>query len=153
MGAGKLNRSEEHTSELQSLRRLVCRLLLEKKRGTETGADLGPPGPGGPANVAATRTDIKAPPSPTPRGTPPVGEPDQGPCAGFFFNDTATTEIYTLSPHDALPIYPELVFLDELTTGLDPQARRAIWELVRGIRGRGKTGFLTTHLLEGGQRL
>ena len=34
---------------------------------------------------------------------------------------------------------PELVFLDELTTGLDPQARRAIWELVRGIRTRGKT--------------
>src|SRR5258707_12415886 len=34
---------------------------------------------------------------------------------------------------------PELVFLDELTTGLDPQARRAIWDLVRGIRQRGKT--------------
>ena len=33
---------------------------------------------------------------------------------------------------------PELVFLDELTTGLDPQARRAIWELVRGIRARGR---------------
>jgi len=41
---------------------------------------------------------------------------------------------------------PELVFLDELTTGLDPQARRAIWDLVRGIRQRGKTVFLTTHL-------
>ena len=41
---------------------------------------------------------------------------------------------------------PELVFLDELTTGLDPQARRAIWELVRGIRHRGKTVFLTTSL-------
>ena len=40
---------------------------------------------------------------------------------------------------------PEVVFLDELTTGLDPQARRAIWELVRGIRLRGKTVFLTTH--------
>ena len=43
---------------------------------------------------------------------------------------------------------PEVVFLDELTTGLDPQARRAIWELVRGIRSRGKTVFLTTHLME-----
>ena len=48
---------------------------------------------------------------------------------------------------------PELVFLDELTTGLDPQARRAIWELVRGIRERGKTVFLTTHLMEEAERL
>jgi ABC-2 type transport system ATP-binding protein len=48
---------------------------------------------------------------------------------------------------------PELVFLDELTTGLDPQARRAIWELVRGIRSRGKTVFLTTHLMEEAERL
>jgi ABC-2 type transport system ATP-binding protein len=48
---------------------------------------------------------------------------------------------------------PELVFLDELTTGLDPQARRAIWELVRGIRARGMTVFLTTHLMEEAERL
>jgi ABC-2 type transport system ATP-binding protein len=48
---------------------------------------------------------------------------------------------------------PELVFLDELTTGLDPQARRAIWELVGGIRQRGKTVFLTTHLMEEAERL
>ncbi len=48
---------------------------------------------------------------------------------------------------------PELVFLDELTTGLDPQARRAIWELVRDIRTRGKTVFLTTHLMEEAERL
>ncbi len=48
---------------------------------------------------------------------------------------------------------PELVFLDELTTGLDPQARRAIWELVRDIRARGKTVFLTTHLMEEAERL
>jgi ABC-2 type transport system ATP-binding protein len=48
---------------------------------------------------------------------------------------------------------PEVVFLDELTTGLDPQARRAIWELVRGIRDRGKTVFLTTHLMEEAERL
>jgi ABC-2 type transport system ATP-binding protein len=48
---------------------------------------------------------------------------------------------------------PELVFLDELTTGLDPQARRAIWELVRGIRQRGKTVFMTTHLMDEAERL
>jgi ABC-2 type transport system ATP-binding protein len=48
---------------------------------------------------------------------------------------------------------PEVVFLDELTTGLDPQARRSIWDLVRGIRERGKTVFLTTHLMEEAERL
>jgi ABC-2 type transport system ATP-binding protein len=48
---------------------------------------------------------------------------------------------------------PELVFLDELTTGLDPQARRAIWELVADIRARGTTVFLTTHLMEEAERL
>jgi ABC-2 type transport system ATP-binding protein len=48
---------------------------------------------------------------------------------------------------------PEVVFLDELTTGLDPQSRRAIWDLIRGIRGRGKTVFLTTHLMEEAERL
>ena len=48
---------------------------------------------------------------------------------------------------------PEVVFLDELTTGLDPQSRRTIWDLVRGIRARGKTVFLTTHLMEEAERL
>src|SRR4029077_13826564 len=48
---------------------------------------------------------------------------------------------------------PEVVFLDELTTGLDPQARRAIWALVTGIRDRGTTVFLTTHLMEEAERL
>jgi ABC-2 type transport system ATP-binding protein len=48
---------------------------------------------------------------------------------------------------------PDVVFLDELTTGLDPQARRAIWDLVRGIKDRGKTVFMTTHLMEEAERL
>lgn len=48
---------------------------------------------------------------------------------------------------------PEIVFFDELTTGLDPQARRAMWDLVRDIRDRGKTVFLTTHFMEEAERL
>jgi ABC-2 type transport system ATP-binding protein len=48
---------------------------------------------------------------------------------------------------------PEVLFLDELTTGLDPQSRRAIWDLVRDIRELGKTMFLTTHLMEEAERL
>jgi ABC-2 type transport system ATP-binding protein len=48
---------------------------------------------------------------------------------------------------------PEVVFLDELTTGLDPHARRAMWNLVRAIRDRGKTVFLTTHYMEEAEHL
>jgi ABC-2 type transport system ATP-binding protein len=48
---------------------------------------------------------------------------------------------------------PDVVLLDELTTGLDPQARRAIWDLVRGIRERGKTVLMTTHLMEEAEKL
>ena len=48
---------------------------------------------------------------------------------------------------------PDLVFLDELTTGLDPQARRTMWDLVRDIRNRGKTVFLTTHYMEEAEQL
>ncbi len=48
----------------------------------------------------------------------------------------------------ALANDPELVFLDEPTTGLDPQARRHVWEIVRKIRDDGKTVVLTTHYME-----
>ncbi|WP_374713075.1 ABC transporter ATP-binding protein [Symbiobacterium terraclitae] len=48
---------------------------------------------------------------------------------------------------------PELLFLDEPTTGLDPQARKAIWALVEGFRARGKTVLLTTHYMEEAEAL
>ena len=48
---------------------------------------------------------------------------------------------------------PNLVFLDEPTTGLDPQSRRNFWGLIEKVRGRGKTLVLTTHYMEEAQRL
>ncbi|MEI8199062.1 MAG: ABC transporter ATP-binding protein [Eubacteriales bacterium] len=48
---------------------------------------------------------------------------------------------------------PRIVFLDELTTGLDPQARHAIWDLVREVRSQGKTILLTTHFMEEAEKL
>lgn len=48
---------------------------------------------------------------------------------------------------------PEVVFLDELTSGLDPQARRASWDLVRGIREAGKTVVLVTHFMDEAEAL
>ncbi len=48
---------------------------------------------------------------------------------------------------------PELIFLDEPTTGFDPEARRAAWETVRSLRALGKTILLTTHYLEEAQAL
>jgi len=48
---------------------------------------------------------------------------------------------------------PRLVFFDELSTGLDPQARRSMWDLVRSVRDDGKTVVLTTHFMEEAERL
>ncbi|MBF0452761.1 MAG: ABC transporter ATP-binding protein, partial [Candidatus Magnetomorum sp.] len=48
----------------------------------------------------------------------------------------------------ALVNNPDLIFLDEPTTGLDPQSRRHLWEIVEGIKKRGKTIVLTTHYMD-----
>src|SRR5215472_16818746 len=85
-----IGRSEEHTSELQSLRHIVCRLLLEKKKlfgvwqfdcSTFSRQDCFPHRARTCGHVCRNFRNFY-----------------------FFFNDTATTEISTLSPHDALPI-------------------------------------------------
>jgi ABC-2 type transport system ATP-binding protein len=53
----------------------------------------------------------------------------------------------------ALVSDPEVVFLDEMTTGLDPSARRVAWDLIRDIRGRGATVVLVTHFMDEAERL
>ncbi len=53
----------------------------------------------------------------------------------------------------ALVSKPELLFLDEPTTGLDPQSRRQLWEIIRRFRAAGGTVLLTTHYMEEAERL
>ncbi len=48
---------------------------------------------------------------------------------------------------------PELVFLDEPTSGMDPEVRRSTWAMIQGLKSRGKTIFLTTHYMEEAERL
>jgi ABC-2 type transport system ATP-binding protein len=70
-----------------------------------------------------------------------------------FYNQLSGGQKQRLFVALALINRPEIVFLDELTTGLDPQARHATWDLIRGIRERGTTVFLTTHFMEEAERL
>jgi ABC-2 type transport system ATP-binding protein len=58
-----------------------------------------------------------------------------------------------LSVAIALVNDPKIVFLDEPTTGLDPQARRSLWDVIEEMRGAGKTVLLTTHYMEEAERL
>jgi ABC-2 type transport system ATP-binding protein len=70
-----------------------------------------------------------------------------------FFSQLSGGQKQRLFVALALINHPQVVFLDELTTGLDPQARHATWNLVRTIRERGATVFLTTHFMEEAERL
>jgi ABC-2 type transport system ATP-binding protein len=68
--------------------------------------------------------------------------------AGSRVSDLSGGQRQKLSIALALIADPCLLFLDELTTGLDPHARREMWENVRGLRAEGKTVFMTTHYME-----
>src|SRR6202453_5209869 len=95
-------RSEEHTSELQSPQNLVCRLLLEKKNETIRSKSS--------CVIAGSQRTSRS--GCSDRWSVVCGPPSAhassrnstGTRRVFFLNDTATTEIYTLSLHDALPI-------------------------------------------------
>src|SRR6266581_687236 len=104
VGSNTSSRSEEHTSELQSPVHLVCRLLLEKKKmsiigGTDLGARITHRN----GSTAGVRVGLVLEAIAVLVIAVAVS-PDLTFSGLFFFNDTATTEIYTLSLHDALPI-------------------------------------------------
>lgn len=70
-----------------------------------------------------------------------------------YFSDLSGGQKRRLFVAMALVGDPEVVFLDELTSGLDPQARRVIWELVTRLRDEGRTIFLSTHYMDEAERL
>ncbi len=65
-----------------------------------------------------------------------------------YFEDLSGGQKQKVGLSLALVNNPQLLFLDEPTTGLDPQARRAVWEVIRGLKKEGRTIMLTTHYLE-----
>lgn len=73
--------------------------------------------------------------------------------AGSLTRGLSGGQAQRLSVALALVNRPEMVFLDEPTTGLDPQARRALWDTIRDIRRRGATVLLTTHYMEEAEAL
>ena len=73
--------------------------------------------------------------------------------ANTYATELSGGQMQRLSIALALVNEPDLVFLDEPTTGLDPQARLNIWDVIEGVRRRGKTVVLTTHNMEEAQRL
>jgi len=70
-----------------------------------------------------------------------------------LFNNLSGGQQQRLSVALAFVNDPDIIFLDEPTTGLDPQARRAMWEVIETFRKAGKTVFLTTHYMEEAERL
>ncbi|MBJ7610604.1 MAG: ABC transporter ATP-binding protein [Candidatus Dormibacteraeota bacterium] len=73
--------------------------------------------------------------------------------AGTYATELSGGQMQRLSIALALVNNPDVVFLDEPTTGLDPQARLNIWDVIEGVRQRGKTVVLTTHNMEEAERL
>jgi ABC-2 type transport system ATP-binding protein len=73
--------------------------------------------------------------------------------AGAYVRTLSGGQKQRLSLGAALVGDPELLFLDEPTTGLDPQSRRQTWEIVEGLKSRGRTVLLTTHYMEEAARL
>jgi ABC-2 type transport system ATP-binding protein len=73
--------------------------------------------------------------------------------AGVLFENLSGGQKQKLGLALSLVNSAELLFLDEPTTGLDPSARRSIWDVIRGLRSKGRTVILTTHYLDEAEQL
>src|SRR6185436_15972218 len=91
----------------------------------------------------------------------PIGPGPDEVLARVALESKANTYVETLSGGQqrrlavalALVGDPELIFFDEPTTGLDPQSRRQLWDVIRELQGRGRTIVLTTHYMDEAERL
>ena len=72
---------------------------------------------------------------------------------GDYYQSLSGGQRQRLSVALALIGQPKIAVLDEMTTGLDPQARRDAWDLIEGVRDRGVTIVLVTHFMEEAERL
>mgnify|MGYP000271244003 FL=1 len=77
-----------------------------------------------------------------------IARAELGEKAGSRVNSLSGGQSKRLSIALALVNDPSVIFLDEPTTGLDPQARRSVWEMIESLRGQGKTVIVTTHYIE-----
>ncbi|HEY1188625.1 MAG TPA: ABC transporter ATP-binding protein [Gemmata sp.] len=73
--------------------------------------------------------------------------------AGAFVDKLSGGQRQRLAVATALVGDPELLFLDEPTTGLDPQSRRQLWDVIRAVKERGRTVVITTHYMDEAERL
>src|ERR1035441_10617876 len=126
-GARVCARSEEHTSELQSLRHLVCRLLLEKKKNLVVKGYVMPI----PVLHHVEQRNRGA------NNIEPLLRQHTAEYSVFFFNDTATPEIYPFSLHDALPISVyESHLIMRASRSLDPEKANFLFAHHRGLTGK-----------------